>query len=63
MRLKKTLFSIETEFTVDELRQIYYTASLPVSMRIGFLIWIQQTFGLDLHPRLPHKKEEGHATK
>jgi hypothetical protein len=46
MKIKKSLFTTEIEFSVDEIARMNYVLS-PV-FRVGLLTWIREVFGLDL---------------
>lgn len=46
MKIKKTLFSTEIEYSIDELESMHYRLSPTIS--VGLLLWIKKNFGLNL---------------
>jgi hypothetical protein len=46
MKIKKTPFSLEIDFTPEEIEQMYYR--MPLAARVGLIIWIKNKFGLNL---------------
>jgi hypothetical protein len=55
MKIKKTLFSTELEFTPEEVRDF---PVMPTSAHVGLLFWIKQNFGLDMLPKILKKDKK-----
>lgn len=56
MKLKKTLFSTEIEFTPNELSELRYRIS--TSMFMGLVVWFRKVYGLDLLPAVQVPAED-----
>lgn len=57
MKISKTLFKTEIEFTPEELRQL--RDIVPPYISVGLLFWIKRMFGLDMLPKFSPQDKGG----